>query len=60
MLGRLGWHGQCSCCNGPDGKQEIKRQEDRAWRREALDEMVRDAEAHGMYEATSGTPEAMR
>jgi hypothetical protein len=34
MLGRLGWFGQCSCCNGPRGKHEMKRLEERQWRRE--------------------------
>jgi hypothetical protein len=34
LLGRLGWHGQCACCCGNDDKRAVKRQEDRAWRRE--------------------------
>jgi hypothetical protein len=36
MLGRLGWFGQCSCCNGPRGKREMKRLEERQWRREQV------------------------
>ena len=38
MLGRLGWRGQCSCCNGPRGKKAIRAEEKRHWRRE-VDEM---------------------
>lgn len=37
MLGRLGWHGQCSCCNGPGWE---KRAEEREWRREWADDMT--------------------
>jgi len=32
MLGRLGWKGQCSCCNGP---KWVKAEEKRQWRAEA-------------------------
>lgn len=39
MIGKLGWHGQCACCCGKDGNQEIKRQEERQWRKEADDEI---------------------
>ena len=31
MLGRLGWFGQCSCCNGPRSKRQMKRYERRQW-----------------------------
>lgn len=34
MLGRLGWRGQCSCCNGPRSKHQIKREERRNLERE--------------------------
>lgn len=34
MVGSLGWHGQCACCCGADTKRQVKRQEDREWRRE--------------------------
>jgi hypothetical protein len=34
MLGKLGWRGQCSCCNGPRGKDQIRSEEKRLWRRE--------------------------
>lgn len=34
MLGRLGWRGQCSCCNGPKPKKSIRAEEKRHWRRE--------------------------
>ena len=27
MLGRLGWRGQCSCCNGPKPKKAIRAEE---------------------------------
>jgi hypothetical protein len=37
MLGKLGWFGQCSCCNGPRGKREMKRYEQRQWERDAFD-----------------------
>lgn len=32
MVGRLGWHGQCSCCCGPDDPSTVKAQEKREWR----------------------------
>jgi hypothetical protein len=32
MLGRLGWRGQCSCCNGPRSKRQLKAEEKRRWR----------------------------
>jgi hypothetical protein len=38
MIGRLGWHGQCACCCGPDDRATIKAQEERQWRKEAEDE----------------------
>lgn len=34
MLGRLGWRGQCSCCNGLKGKKAIRAEEKRRWRRD--------------------------
>jgi len=34
MLGKLGWHGQCSCCNGPRSKHQIKRKEKKEWQNE--------------------------
>jgi hypothetical protein len=40
MFGRLGWHGQCSCCSGPAGKDTTRAQEERAWRAEALQEIA--------------------
>jgi hypothetical protein len=40
MLGRLGWHGQCSCCNAPRSKRQTKAEEERLWRSEAADEGV--------------------
>jgi hypothetical protein len=27
MLGKLGWRGQCSCCNAPKDKKAIKQEE---------------------------------
>ena len=39
LLGRLGWHGQCACCCGPHGKKQIKREEERDWRREAEEDV---------------------
>jgi hypothetical protein len=38
MLGRLGWRGQCSCCNGPKDKKAIRAEERLAWLREAAAE----------------------
>lgn len=34
MLGKLGWRGQCSCCNGPRSKKAIRAEEKRRWRAE--------------------------
>lgn len=34
MLGRLGWRGQCSCCNGPKDPKAIRAEEKRNWRKE--------------------------
>lgn len=34
LLGRLGWRGQCSCCNGPQDRKAIRAEETRDWRRE--------------------------
>lgn len=34
LLGRLGWRGQCACCDGPKGKRQIKREEEAQWRAE--------------------------
>jgi len=39
MLGKLGWHGQCSCCSGPSARETIKAQEERQWRAELEDEL---------------------
>lgn len=39
MLGKLGWHGQCSCCNGPRNKKDIKQQEARQWHKDVLEEL---------------------
>ena len=47
LLGRLGWHGQCACCCGPDGKDTIRAQEDRAWRAEAFLELADDPDTVG-------------
>jgi hypothetical protein len=41
MLGRLGWRGQCSCCNGPRSKNQIRAEERLAWLREAAGERSR-------------------
>ena len=41
LLGKLGWRGQCSCCNGPKDKKAIRHEEDRFWRRE-MEEEVND------------------
>ena len=43
MLGRLGWHGQCSCCNGPadDAAREC-----RDWQREAAEAVIERASEH--------------
>lgn len=37
MLGKLGWFGQCSCCNGP---RQIKHLEKRQWRKKYADEII--------------------
>lgn len=34
MLGRLGWRGQCSCCNGPKDPKAVRAEEKRRWQRE--------------------------
>jgi hypothetical protein len=44
MLGRLGWRGQCGCCNGPRGKHSIKQEEARQWHKDVLDELADDRE----------------
>ncbi len=36
LLGRLGWHGQCSCCNGPKPRKSVRAEEKLAWRRAEL------------------------
>jgi hypothetical protein len=36
MLGRLGWRGQCACCNRARPKRNIKREEKNLWQREQL------------------------
>lgn len=38
MFGKLGWHGQCSCCNENEGKKAVKAEEERDWRRELAEE----------------------
>ena len=40
MLGRLGWRGQCSCCNGPKAPKAIRSEEKRWWQREAAAESI--------------------
>lgn len=58
MLGRLGWHGQCACCNGPACD---KRAEDRAWRREwdrEQDEQYRETWKAHMWESRHLPPDA--
>lgn len=42
MIGRLGWRGQCSCCNGPRDKGQIRSEEKRAWKRDAREESNRE------------------
>lgn len=37
MLGRLGWHGQCGCCNGPRDEKPTERRE---WKADALSELL--------------------
>jgi hypothetical protein len=46
MLGRLGWHGQCDCCCGQDGKDQVRAREKREVAREAVIAIVdrRDCE----------------
>ena len=41
MIGKLGWRGQCSCCND---KADMKAAEKHAWQREAEEEMELDDE----------------
>lgn len=41
MLGRLGWRGQCSCCNGPKDQKSIRAEEKRDWKREIQLEKAR-------------------
>jgi hypothetical protein len=40
MLGKLGWRGQCSCCNGPKDKKAIRREEKRLWQKEATNDDI--------------------
>lgn len=35
LMGRLGWRGQCSCCSGPRGHDQIRAEEKRETRQEA-------------------------
>lgn len=37
MLGRLGWRGQCSCCNAPRDKRSVRFEEKRQWQAEERD-----------------------
>jgi hypothetical protein len=39
MMGRLGWHGQCSCCGGPSGKDSIRAYERAQWVRDYRDDL---------------------
>jgi hypothetical protein len=41
MLGRLGWRGQCACCNGPRYRKQIRAEERLGWLREAAADRVR-------------------
>lgn len=46
MFGRLGWRGQCSCCDGPRGTGQLRAEEKREVARmadEAFDELAEQA-----------------
>ena len=42
MYGRLGWHGQCSCCCAPRSKRSERALEERTWRNEDWGDLARD------------------
>lgn len=39
LMGRSGWHGQCSCCNGPRTRDSIRRYETAQWLRDYRDDL---------------------
>lgn len=54
MLGRLGWRGQCSCCNGPKDTKAIRAEEKRGWLDEAFEATADVAQdiRDGLFNAT--------
>lgn len=38
LFGKLGWYGQCSCCNCKRDKRAVKAIEEREWRGDWEDE----------------------
>lgn len=53
MLGRLGWRGQCSCCNGPKDVKAIRAEEKVQFRRLSVEE----AAEYTLKSGTVLTPE---
>ncbi len=36
LLRKLGWRGQCSCCNSPKDKKAIRQEEQKEWKDETI------------------------
>lgn len=49
MYGRLGWHGQCSCCNSNREKRAVKAGEERQWRAEAEEELNEHPDQYWLF-----------
>ena len=45
MYGKLGWYGQCGCCNDNKDKGGVKGDEERQWRAEAAAEAAQESVA---------------
>jgi hypothetical protein len=39
MYGKLGWYGQCKCCDGNADKGTVRAREESQWRMEAEEEL---------------------
>lgn len=50
MLGRLGWYGQCACCNTNMDKSSLRLVEERQWRAELEMELSDEAVGLGVAE----------